>query len=117
MENMNNRVDLLKAMNEIVEKQVKHYKNDFIYDIDYIYTIHDKKIIWIARKCGTNIVRLWPQECFTTENNRIAIIKRSRNVLDFYLNVDKCDNKYFLINLENNSIKKLSDAAAADYLK
>lgn len=113
----NNRVELLKDMEDIVEKQVKHFKNDFMYDIDYIYTIHDKKIIWIARNCGTNIVRLWPQECFTTEKSRMSIIKNNKDILEYYCNIDKKGNKYFLIDLENNTIEKLSARAAADYLK
>jgi hypothetical protein len=51
-----NRVELVKTMNDIVNNYVEHYKTDFLYDVDFMYTTNDKKYVWIVRKCGTNIV-------------------------------------------------------------
>ena len=113
----NTRVELLKEMQEIVDKNVKHFKSDFMYDIDFIYALHDKKIIWITRNCGTNIVRLFPDEKNTTARSAKEIVQNSKDILKYYLEVDNKGNKFFLIDLENNTIENIGRAAAADYLK
>lgn len=100
-----NRVELVITMNDIVNNYVEHYKTDFLYDVDYMYTTSDKKYIWIVRKCGTNIVRLWPAD------NDSETIKNAKLVLDCYKETAEkttIEYRYYIIDIVNNEIKELN---------
>jgi hypothetical protein len=100
-----NRVELVKTMNDIVNNYVEHYKTDFLYDVDFMYTTNDKKYVWIVRKCGTNIVRLFPAD------NDSETIKNARLVLDCYKETAEkttTEYHYYIVDIVNNEIKKLS---------
>ena len=102
---MNNRVELVKAMNGIVDNYVEYYKTDFLYDVDFMYTTNDEKYLWIVRKCGTNIVRLWPAD------NDSETIRNAKLVLDCYKETAEkttMDYHYYIIDIANNEIKELS---------
>lgn len=113
---MNNekRFNLAEKMFYIVENNVKHYKSDFLYDYDFMLNCNDKKFIWIARNCGTNLIRLWPAD------NDNYVIDNAKMALECFLEENKkttIKHKFFIVDFENYTISELSAAAAADYLK
>lgn len=104
------RVELLKKMYSIVKEQVKHYDSDFMYDIDFMYTTSDKKFIWIVRKYGTNIVSLWPGKDFISSKEYNDYIHISKVTLNSFYETNKkttIKNKFFIVDLENNEIRKI----------
>ena len=104
-----NRIGLLNTMNGIVNNYVEYYKNDFMYDIDFLYNTTDAKIIWIVRKCGTNIVRLWPAD------NDNETIKNAKLTLECYKEIDEkttVKNRYYIIDIKNNELKEITSSHA-----
>lgn len=113
---MNNekRFNLAKTMFDIVENNVKHYKSDFLYDYDFMLNCKDKKFIWIARNCGTNLIRLWPADF------NIDTVYNAKLALKSFIETNKettIKHKFFIVDFENYTISELSARAAADYLK
>ena len=105
-----NRVELLEEMNSIVKEQVKHYDSDFMLDIDFMYTTSDKKFIWIVRKYGTNIVSLWPGKDFNSTKEYNDYIHISKVTLNSFYEEHKktsISHKFFIIDLEHNTIKRI----------
>lgn len=104
------KINLIKTMQDIVNKNVENFKDDFLYDIDFMYTMHDKKFVWIVRKCGTNIARLWPSVSYTTEYAENRIIENGKITLSSWYKTNKkttIKNKFFIVDLENNEIRKI----------
>lgn len=109
MDNME-KINLIETMQDIVNKNVEHFKNDFLFDIDFMYTMHDKKFVWIVRKYGTNIARLWPDVSCTTEYTKNKIIENGKIALSSFYKTNKkttIKNKFFIVDLENNEIRKI----------
>lgn len=51
--------ELLKAMNHIVEKSVKHYLADFyVHDLEFIKENSDHPFLWMVHESGTHIIDL-----------------------------------------------------------
>ena len=107
---MKDRIELLMTMQDIVYENTEHYKSDFIYDINYMFKTNDKKFIWIVRKYGTNIARLWPEKNEFTSENYSSFIRISKSTLSSLYEEHKkttIKHKFFIVDLENNAIKRI----------
>ena len=78
--------DLYKAMKEIVEEHVTHFKDDFYYhDMYNLFTLEDKKEAfmryWLVRDTGTWLVRCDDYEfldCARSESEYEFLISRDK---------------------------------------
>ena len=87
------RTELINKMNNLVNRHVKHYKEDFATDKEVIETKQDlEKFVWILRPCGTNIINY--------EDRKI-----SESLKYYYKEGEK--NNYYLVDLISNTIKKI----------
>ena len=87
------RTELLNKMNNLVNRHVKHYKEDFTQDKETIENKQDlEKFIWILRPCGTNIINY--------DDRKI-----SESLKYYYKEGEK--NNYYMVDLISNTVKKI----------
>lgn len=111
-----NRIELLKTMNDIVNENTEHYKNDFMYDIDFMYNTSDKKFIWIVRKYGTNLACMWPDKNRLSSEEYSNYIDVSKTILKCFYEEHNKNHKFFIVDLEKNTIKRIYDKTIEKFL-
>lgn len=94
---------LFMQMQNIVNRYVKHYKEDFesdkeiilqMLDSNYDIMKYERYLFWIVRTCGTNI---------GYKSNA-----KTSPIYFYYLIEDK-ENRYYEIDLENQTVKHIAN--------
>ena len=112
-----NRIELLKTMYDIVNNDTENYKNDFMYDIDYMYKTSDIKFVWIVRRNGTNIASMWPNKDRFTSKEYSSFIHISKTTIECFYNEHNKEHKFFIVDLKKNTIKRIYNKTIENLIK
>lgn len=85
-----NKHATINQMRAIVEKNVKHYINDFFHIDIYLYFQYNQAVIWMTRESGTNI---YPSLSFESDQQR----ESSLISFNYYLNQERTENKFYKV--------------------
>ena len=107
---------IIEKMAEIVEKRIKHYKDDFYkYDIESLNSGESSVYVWAVRSCGTwlmtaeNLKNGNSKEMYESlYNSNVSALQRG----------DKRIHKFFIVDIKNQTVKEVrKDKSYAEICK